>query len=355
MSKAPQDAAPESDAFDGAPHPRDAAALVGHARAERDLLNAYRDERLAHAWLIGGQEGIGKATLAWRFARFILANPVASSANLREAVDLSVDPMAPAMRQVTAMAHPDLALVRRGWNPKSKGFFSEISVADVRSGLTLFQKSAAAGGWRICIVDCAEDLNRNGANALLKMIEEPPPRSLFLIVSHRPGEVLATIRSRCRRLMLDSLTAHEIAQVLAGLGGPWGEIPPQDRKAAAARASGSVREALKRLDPGAAGLGALIDAAMAQLPNADPRAIAKLADSVSAKGARDAFDALTNAIYDWLGARARNAQSPGQREAIATLWDSVRAATAQAEALNLDKRLHTLAIFAEFAAAAVRI
>src|SRR5580658_859175 len=290
MSKAPESAAQESDLYPGAPHPRFAANLVGHAAAEGELLNAYRSGKLAHAWLIGGPEGVGKATLAWRFARFILAQPDPTAARVLAANDLSVDLDASAVRQALALAHPDLAALRRSWNTQSKNFYSEIRVEDVRGALQLFQKSAGAGGWRICIVDSAEDLNRAGANALLKMIEEPPPRSLFLIVAHKPGQVLATIRSRCRRLSLESLSAGDIATVVAGLGDPWTALSPADVAGAAARAHGSVREALKRVDPAAGGTGAMIEAAIAQLPNPDFRDIHKLADAVSARGAGDSFD-----------------------------------------------------------------
>jgi DNA polymerase III subunit delta' len=354
MSRAPEGAAPESDVYPGAPHPRFAQNLIGHAGAEETLLSAYRSQKLAHAWLIGGPEGIGKATLAWRFARFLFAQPDPISAQVRGAPDLGVDLEAHAVRQATALAHPDLAVLRRNWNPQSKNFYSEIRVEDVRHALQLFQKSAGAGGWRICIVDSAEDLNRAGANALLKMIEEPPPRSLFLIVAHKPGQVLATIRSRCRRLSLESLSAADIATVVAGLGDPWSALAPADVAGAAARAGGSVREALKRVDPAAGETGAMIEAAIAQLPNPDFRAIHKLADAVSARGAGDSFDGLMNAIYDWLAARARGGQ--GQSLAsIAELWDKIRAATRETETYNLDKKLHVLSVFAELSAAARRL
>ena len=172
---------------------------------KQELLSAYREGRLAHAWLIGGREGIGKATLAWRFARFVLANPDPAAKAVREARDLAVEPSHSAARLLAQLAHPDFALIRREWQAATKRLASEISVEAVRHGLQVFQLSAAFGGWRIAIVDSAEDLNRNSANALLKMVEEPPQRSLILIVSHRPGQVLPTIRSRCRRLRLDPL------------------------------------------------------------------------------------------------------------------------------------------------------
>ena len=182
--------------------------------------------------------------------------------------------------------------------------FSEIRVDDIRDALQVFQMSAAFGGWRICLVDCAEDLNANGANALLKMIEEPPARSLILIVSHRPGQVLPTIRSRCRRLRLDPLKPGEIAEVVATLGPPWSEADPAAVARAAARANGSVREALARLSPDAEGVGALIDATLADLPHPDQRAVAKLAEALAGRASSEAFDAFHRALYEWLAAYA---------------------------------------------------
>jgi DNA polymerase-3 subunit delta' len=185
MKKTEADDLPEADALAGAPHPRHVYSLVGHERAEAEMLVAYREGRLAHAWLIGGKEGIGKATLAWRFARFVLANPDPTAKAVQGALNLHVEPTHSAARLLAGLAHPDFALIRREWQPASKRLATEISVEAVRHGLQVFQLSAAFGGWRVAIVDSAEDLNRNSANALLKMIEEPPHRSLILIISHR--------------------------------------------------------------------------------------------------------------------------------------------------------------------------
>ena len=349
MSKAPSEPTPESDLFEGAPHPKTAARLVGHGAAEAEMLSAYREGRLAHAWLIGGRAGIGKATLAWRFARFVLAHPDPATRAVREARDLSTPADHPAARQLAAMAHPDFVLLRREWNPKTKNFFSEIRVDDVRARLGVFQLSAGFGGWRVAIVDSADDLNRAGANALLKMIEEPPPRSLILIVAHQPGQLPPTIRSRCRRLLLGPLAPAEIGEIVTGLGTPWSAAGAAKIAEAASRADGSVREALRRLDPEGQGLGVLINSTLAQLPRADMRAVHKLAEAVSGRGTGDAFERLTVALYDWLAARGREPSSPARLEAIAGLWERLRAVTRETEALNLDKKLHVLAIFEEIA------
>ena len=163
------------------------------------MLRASRAGRLPHAWLIGGPEGIGKATLAWRLARFVLAHPDPHSASVQAATDLSVPAGHRAAVQVAAGGLGDVASLRRAWNEKTGRFYSEIRVDDVRKASTLFQQAARAGGYRVAIIDAADDLNRASANALLKLIEEPPPLSLFLLVAHRPAQLLPTLRSRCRR------------------------------------------------------------------------------------------------------------------------------------------------------------
>jgi len=351
MKKTETEDLPEADALPGAPHPRHVYSLVGQKAAEQELLSAYRDGRLAHAWLIGGREGVGKATLAWRFARFVLANPDPTAKAVREARDLRVDPSHSAARLLAQLAHPDFALIRREHQTNLKKLGSEISIEAVRRGLQVFQLAAAFGGWRVAIVDSAEDLNRNSANALLKTFEEPPQRSLILIVSHRPGQVMATIRSRCRRLRLDPLSNDEVVEAIIGLGPPWNESDRDTAVAAAKRSNGSVRGALARLTPESEGIGALIDSVVADLPRPDPRAVARLADAIGGRSANEGYQAFHRDLYDWLAAYA---PPSFQVERIGELWDRIRAAERETEELNLDRRLHILAIFAEIAASAPR-
>jgi len=351
MKRVEADETPESDAFPGTPHPRHAQRLIGHAAAEAEMLASYRSGRLAHAWLMGGPEGVGKATLAWRFARFLFANPDPTAGPVRAARDLAVDPDLPPARQLAALAHPDFALVRRLWRPTAKTFMSEIAVEVVREAMRVFHMSAAFGGWRIAIIDCAEDLNPSSANALLKIVEEPPARSLILIVSHRPGQVMPTIRSRCRRLMLEALSEREIAEVVTTLGPPFSESDPAAVAAAAARARGSVREALLTLSPEMEGLSALIDRTFAGLPDPDPRLAARLAEALASRGSGEALQAFHRRLCDWLADYAfQTASSPTRAEDIGALWDRLREAARETETLNLDRRLYALSAFAEIAA-----
>ncbi len=345
----------EADRLDGAPHPRRAQVLIGHADHERDLLRTYREDRLPHAILLGGSAGIGKATLAWRLARFLVANP--SGRVPAGAVDLAVDPAGKAAAEVASLSHPDIALLRREVNERTGRFFAEIRADDVRRTIGLFQRQPGAGGYRICIVDSAEDLNRSSANALLKLIEEPPPRSLFLIVAHRPGLVLPTIRSRARLLRLADLTPDEIGRVVRALGPPSAGLPDEVVAAAAGRARGSVREALRRLGEGGGDLDRRLAALLDRLPALDWRELHALADGLGGRNGDAVLGAILDAVRDWLAGQVRpdsatGAASPGRLAALAGAWERIGVLAREAQALNLDRRSLVFAIFTDLAGAA---
>src|ERR1700737_2550694 len=195
-------------------HPRQTAALFGHREAETALLNAYRSGRIPHAWLIGGAQGIGKATLAYRMARFVLAHGNPNAPQVQRAETLGVDPSDPVARHVAAGAHGGLLTLERTANDKGV-MRTVITVDETRETISFFGSTAAAEGWRVCIVDTVDELNPNAANALLKILEEPPRQSLFLLVSHAPGRVLPTILSRCRRLTLRPLSTADVIRAAA--------------------------------------------------------------------------------------------------------------------------------------------
>jgi DNA polymerase III subunit delta' len=346
MQPRASEAAPEADRIEDAPHPRENFDLVGHAEAERGLLDAYRANRLPHAFLIGGERGIGKATLAWRLARFLLANPDPAAA--RTAQDLHVDPNHPVASRIAALSHANVFLLRREWNEKTRRHFSEIRVDDVRQAIHRFQH--ASQGYRICIVDCADELNRSAANALLKLVEEPPPRSLFLIVAHRPALVLPTLRSRCQTLLLRPLSSDEISAVLERLG----EADAAARHNAAERAQGSVATALRLLADDGLELDRLIARTLENLPNVDWRAVHSLADRVAGRNDEAAFEQLMVSIIVWIDARLHSdaGHGAGRLAPLAEVWEKAAEAAREAEVLNLDKRPLILSIFADLAGAA---
>jgi DNA polymerase-3 subunit delta' len=341
---------PEPDRLDGMPHPRETLGFVGHAAAERAFLDAYRSGRMPHAWIIGGPEGVGKATLAWRVARFLLAHPDPQSASVQRAQNLEVDPASPAARQIAALSSPDLALLRRQWNDKVKKLYTEIRVDEVRMATRIFQHAAGGSGWRIAIIDSADELNRNAANALLKIIEEPPARSLFLLVAHRPGRILPTIRSRCRFLMLEPLSDEDVVRAIEmlGLDYPQREIAP-----ATERASGSVKEALRLLEGESSQFEANMQNLLARLPEVDWRDIHALGDAVAGRDNEASYESLMANVFSFLDRAVRQgaALGPMRLQPYAEAWEKVLDAARETEVLNFDKRPLILSIFAELAAA----
>ena len=350
---------PESDRFDDAPHPRETLAFIGNAAAERELLDAYRRNRMAQAWIIGGPEGVGKATLAWRLARFLLANPEPGAAAAQTAENLAVGADHPAARRIASLALSDIFLLRREWNDKAKPakHFTEIRVDEVRRLIHAFHQASGTGGWRVAIVDCADDLNRNAANALLKLIEEPPARSLFLLVAHQPGRILPTIRSRCRRLMLAPLGQSDIVAAVRALGPPWSEAPASQLEAAAARADGSVREALRLLGEDALAFDANIERLFERLPQVDWLGAHMLADKLTGRDNEAAYETFMRALERHLDARVRalaGAGAPAARLAgFARAWDEIRGAARETEVFNFDRKALVLSIFERLAQAEV--
>ena len=333
-------------------HPLRVPALHGLEAAERALLDAFRSQRFHHAWLIGGPAGIGKATLAWHFARFVLAHADAGAASGSDTLAMPSD--SAINNRILAGGHGDLVVLERQWNDKTKKVFGDIRVDDVRQALRIFQRASASGGYRICIIDSADDLNRSSANALLKLIEEPPPRSLFLIIAHKPGQVMPTLVSRTRRLHLPGLTPASIVAAVQALGGHWAGVDQARLEAAAARANGSVGEALRLLQEQVVDLDGAVSTLLAGLPSVDWARVHRLADSVGMSD--DRFEIVLRAILDWLdrtvGEKARAGTSLRGLVRISDGWDAVRARAREAQILNLDKRPLLLSIFGDLARAA---
>src|SRR5690348_2461893 len=169
--------AQQDDDSDEPQHPRETTALFGHTAAEAALLAAYRAGRMPHGILIAGPKGIGKATFAFRIARFVLSHPDPTAKVVRDAVSLQVDPASPVAPRIAAQAQPDLLVIERTVNERGM-LRNQIAVDDIRRTVPFFGSTAGEGGWRIAVIDAVDDLNRSGANALLKVLEEPPERGL---------------------------------------------------------------------------------------------------------------------------------------------------------------------------------
>jgi DNA polymerase-3 subunit delta' len=317
------------------PPPRATAALHGHAEAERALLEAYRGSRLPHAWLINGAVGIGKATLAYRMARFVLAHPDARAPAVLAADTLAVDPAQPVARRIAAQAQGDLLVLERTINEKTGKLRQDIQVDDVRRTVSFFGSTAGEGGWRVAIVDSVDELNREGANALLKVLEEPPRRALLLLVNHSAGNVLPTIRSRCRLITLRPLAVAEVAAAAAKATGRSADDP--DILTAAAVAEGSVRRALSYLDGDALELRNEILALLERLPALDPRALHALGDRLYGVDPAP-LAAFLDTVNAWLSARLAAPPQAAKLNDVAEAWDKVNAAARDVAEYNLERK-----------------
>lgn len=325
------------------PHPRQTTDLFGHADAERTLLDAYRSGHMPHAWLIGGPRGVGKATLAYRMARFVLANPDPTAAPVQKAGSLAVAPDSPAASRIRNEAHPDLLVLQRAINEKTGKLFQDIAVDEVRRTVPFFGSTAGEGGWRVAIVDCIEDLNRSGENALLKVLEEPPPRSLLLLVSNTPGRVLPTIRSRCRTLMLRPLSSQDTALAIAtAIGRSAGDT---DIAEAAAAADGSAGRALDLLDGSILALRKKVTDLLDQLPSPNPQALHALGDAL---GYSDPalLAAVVDIVNEWLEARLDGNDNDKRRMAeLAQTWAKINDAAREVETYNLERKSLVFSLF----------
>ncbi|WP_371423269.1 DNA polymerase III subunit delta' [Tardiphaga sp.] len=328
------------------PHPRETTALFGHQDAEATLLNAYRGGRIPHAWLIGGPQGIGKATLAYRMARFVLAHRDPASPQVQAAESLALDPMHPIVRQVAAESHGGLLTLERSLNDKGV-MRTVITVDETRETVSFFGSTAAVEGWRVCIVDTVDELNANAANALLKVLEEPPLRSLFLLVTHAQARVLPTIQSRCRKLALRPLSVGDVTRATSQAA----EIESSDPllKEVAEASEGSVSRALNLLGGGALKLHQRTASLLNTLPHVDPRELHALGDALGTSD-RVALGAFVDSVDRWIGERMRaddaNANANLPRLArLAEVWEKINRAARETESYNLERKPLVFSVF----------
>jgi DNA polymerase III subunit delta' len=332
-------------------HPRANALLFGHAAAEQTLLSAYRSARVPHAFLLVGPKGIGKATLAYRMARFVLAHPDPANPEVAAASSLAVDAGNPAARRIAAQAQGDLLVLER--TPNDKGVLrQQIAVDDVRRTVSFFGSTAGEGGWRIAIVDAVDELNRSSANALLKVLEEPPQRALLLLISHSAARVPATLRSRCCVLTLRPLAEPDVVKAAAAASG----VPATDPQiaAAAAAAEGSVFRALALLDEDALALRQQALDLLDTLPNLDANGLHALGDALAGTDAAP-LAAFVDTVNDWLSQRigaagtagngGRGHGELGRLALIAEAWERVNTAARDTEIYNLERKPFVFSVF----------
>lgn len=319
------------------PSPRANPLLLGHAATEAMLAEAIRAGRLHHAWLVTGPEGIGKATLAFRFARRLLAGGTPGD-------DLALPPDHPTFRRVAAGSHADLLTVERTLNERGK-LRAEIVIEDVRRIADFLRLTPAEGGWRVVVIDGAEDLNRNAANALLKVLEEPPPRAILLLVCSAAGRLMPTIRSRCRRLSLGPLGEPVVAGLLARYAP---DLAPDDAARLAGIAEGSIGRALRLAAGGGVSQAALADQVLAHAGRLDITRAHAVADALGRD--EDAFSTFMDLLAAGLAAAVRDAArgraDPDQTALLGDrplaawvdVWHGLKRLQHETESAYLDKR-----------------
>ncbi|MGD9615785.1 MAG: DNA polymerase III subunit delta' [Alphaproteobacteria bacterium] len=347
------------------PPPRANPDLLGHKAAERALRRLFETGRMPHAVLMTGPRGIGKATLAYRLARFVLAHGATGSEGTPAVEDestLAVPADCGVFRRIASGGHADLLTVERAYDPRRRRLRSEIVVDDAREIAAFLRRTPAEGGWRVVVVDSADEMNRSAANALLKILEEPPRRALLLLVAHSPGRLLPTIRSRCRRFPLQPLPPPIVSRLLDTYR-PG--LPQAKSTALVALTDGSIGRALELAEAGGVELYHEILALLSREQGVDPAALHALADRVSRGEADSAYRAVEELLSHVLGEIAVQAAggNSGRKPrpeadrvlhrlgaaASAVRWAELRAQVAaifaRGEALNLDRKQTILGAF----------
>ena len=333
---------------EGAPdplHPRLAVNLFGHEAAEDLFLSAFNAGALHHAWLLTGERGIGKATFAYRAARFLLSQGQAAPA--RETSSLAVPASHPVARQIGAGAHPSLFVLDA--NAEPGGLIGVDSVRKLRSFLNL----TSPGGWRAVIIDPANDLTIASANALLKAIEEPPPRTAFFLVSHGASSVMPTIRSRCIKLAFRPLDRSDFRSAVSAACAAGGMDEPDETETGKllALSAGSPGRAVELIAGGVLALAGKVERIIEGLPRLDHALVQEVIQSASGPRNAETFARLCDLIEERIGERAKmeavDQPDPAVAAAWAGLWQTVRGRRLELEALNLDKGAFLVSTFSD--------
>jgi len=359
--------------------PRENPDLRGHEEAEKILLDDFHGGRLAHAWLISGPRGIGKGTLAYRFARYVLvhgspgsvAEPETGSGLFGDETpadgagslpgSLYVAPENPVFRRIAAGGHADFIGVERTLNDKGK-LRSEIVVDDVRAVGRFFSMTPGEGGWRVVVIDSADEMNTSAANAVLKVLEEPPARALLLLVSHNPGRLLATIRSRCRKLALQPLPGETVEKLIAEA---LPDLDTGDASSLASLTDGSPGRALALAAEGGLEIYRAMTGLLETLPRLDIPALHAFGARLGKAGADEAFRTASNLLRWWLarlilsasGAMAADGLTDDEKVLMDRLgqaagldrwfevWEKINRLLDKTEHANLDRKQVVLNVF----------
>lgn len=318
--------------------------FFGHTKVETALLDACQSNNLHHSLILAGPRGIGKATLAFRLARHLLKPEEEDGLFGAEpaAVSFEMSPEDTIFRQVAAGGHPALKVVERARNNDTGKVARDITVGDIRVLSDFFRKTSVSGSWRIAIIDPAEDMNNNAANALLKILEEPPERSILILISHAPGRLLPTIRSRCQFMQMSALPLQDMTAVLDALGV---RVNGDEIELLSKLSEGSVGDTTRILDMDGLSLYRDINGLISRKGATFDSELDAFGDRLSKKGQEESFELFTRlmerAISDKILESARGGSSPqpgGELDRWLDVWEKVRVLFAQASGLGLDRK-----------------
>lgn len=360
---------PQSDRLGDFLHPRENEKLFGHQSAETRILEGIASAKLHHAYIISGPSGIGKATLAYRIARFLFANPPGT---VREQTSLHVPADDPVFRRVASGGHADLLTLRRPYDEKTKKFKRDLTVEEMRRIGPFFGKKAAEGGWRVAIVDTADDMNIAAANAILKTLEEPPDNALIMLIANAPGRLLPTIRSRCQSLALHPLGGSDVKQAIQAVqaGDPLA-LSEEEIAAVGALAQGSVGRALELAGSGGFAHYQALSEVLFELPRLNVKKLDALAGQFAGVKGAPAWPVFRGLFLDMLTRLAKTAATgeagpevlEGESAAIlglanrigpvrlVELWEEASNLFERTDAVNLDRRHAIMSMFYRIEAA----
>jgi DNA polymerase-3 subunit delta' len=354
--------------------PRSNPSLIGHEYAESRFLKIWQSGRIPHAWLITGPRGVGKATIAFRMARFVLLD----DENKRTSSGLFEDTSEPSLqlnaenqvfRRIASGAHPDLMTLERSVNTDTNRLRNTIPVEDIRSAGQFLRLTASEGGWRVIVIDSADDLNGNAANALLKILEEPPDKALIFLICHAPSLLLPTIRSRCCNMPLTQLHHDNIFNLLnENLTG----FSNEELKALSLLSDGSPGRGVSLAKAGGLDLYREMISLLFTLPNTETALLHDFGDRLARRGAEDSFRIFTTLLSWWIsklisfGAQkkvminivpeeegcARRLLSLSGVDHWLEVWEKINSLASQTDRLNLDRKKTLLNIFHSLKAAA---
>jgi DNA polymerase III subunit delta' len=351
------------------PPPRENPDLIGHEAAEEAFLASWRSGRLPHAWLVTGPRGVGKATFAFRCARFLLSQQEQERDLLGEGPQgLALGAEHRVFRLIASGAHPDLLVIERRYDSRRKRMRTEVMVDDTRKITSFLHLTASDGGWRVVIIDEADEMSTSAANSVLKILEEPPKRAVLMLLSENPGRLLPTIRSRCRILLLKPLARAEVAAALERFRPDLGSA---ERTALSILADGSIGRALSLAASNGLSLYRNLSQLLARLPVLDADALNELADDVTRIGAEETYALVAELLPGWIarmvalsGGGVAGAVLPGEETAMRALgarrsldqwvevWENVNHLFHEADSVNLDRKQVVLNAFFALEAAA---